>query len=100
MTITSSSRSGQHSPELGEEQKGLSSYAEATLGRLLGMSVVAVAPVRAGLNRLRLIAHRWPLYQLLSLAPAPPPLTPGLRPVDRAPSPVAANGARIGEWLG
>lgn len=64
------------------DEKGLSFYADATLGRLLAISAVEIVRARAALIRVGLIAYQAPITQVLSLDLPSPPRTPGIRPVD------------------
>jgi hypothetical protein len=61
---------------------GVSYYGEASLARLLSMSVASVLQARAHLIRLDLIAYESPLYQVLSLDPPATARLPGLRSVQ------------------
>lgn len=63
------------------DAQGLSFYADASLERLLSMSVDTLGRARANLLRAGLIAYRAPLYQVLGLDPPLPPRRPGVRPV-------------------
>jgi hypothetical protein len=63
------------------DAQGLSFYADASLERLLSMSVDTLGRARANLLRAGLIAYRAPLYQVLGLDPPLPPRKPGIRPV-------------------
>jgi hypothetical protein len=63
------------------DEKGLSFYADATVGRLLSMPADGLARARVALIRAGLLAYRAPLYQLLSLDPPSPPRPPGMKPV-------------------
>ena len=63
------------------DARGLSYYAEGTIGRLLSLSAPALAAARAALVRAGLIAYEAPLYQVLALdPPAPSSPTPTLAP--------------------
>jgi hypothetical protein len=63
------------------DSQGLSYYGEATLCRILSMPPSRLHQARADLIRAGLLAYEAPLYQVLSLTPAPPPRHPGLRPL-------------------
>lgn len=63
------------------DAQGLSFYADASLEKLLSMSVDTLGRARANLLRAGLIAYRAPLYQVLGLDPPLPPRRPGMRPV-------------------
>ena len=63
------------------DAQGLSFYADASLGRLLSMSLETLGRARANLLHTGLIAYRAPLYQVLGLDPPLPPRKPGMRPV-------------------
>ena len=49
------------------DKDGLSFYADATIGALLGMSLAEVVAARDGLVAHDLVAHRAPLSQVLAL---------------------------------
>ncbi len=57
------------------DARGLSYYADASIGRLLSLSPVQLAAAREVLIRTGLIAYAAPLYQVLALdrSPEPPP---------------------------
>lgn len=59
------------------DAQGLSYYGDAALCRHLSMSVPRLQQARADLIRAGLIAYEAPLYQVLSLTPAPLPRQPG-----------------------
>ena len=55
------------------DDKGLSYYGDAKLGKSLSMPAARLQKARADLIRLNLIAYAAPLYQVLALdSPAPP----------------------------
>ena len=58
------------------DAQGLSYYADASIGRLLGLDPPGLVQARQALVRADLIAYEAPLYQVLALTPtpAPPPL--------------------------
>jgi hypothetical protein len=68
------------------DARGLSYYAEASIGRLLGLELAELVRARQSLVHADLIAYQAPLYQVLALppTPAPPPLA--------KPSPARAAG--------
>jgi hypothetical protein len=71
------------------DARGLSFYADASIGRLLSLSQQALEQAREALVGVGLIAYEAPLYQVLALEPSAP--TP---PSLRAPSPRAAGQLR------
>ena len=71
------------------DARGLSFYADASIGRLLSRSAQRLEQARDGLVGAELIAYEAPLYQVLALEPSTP--TPALA---RAPSPHAAGELR------
>lgn len=54
------------------DRDGLSYYGDRTIGRHTGLAEREIDDARAGLVRLRLLAFRHPLYQVLALPDAPP----------------------------
>ena len=54
------------------DARGLSYYADASIGQRLSLRPEQVAEARAGLLRAGLIAYEAPLYQVLALDPRPP----------------------------
>ena len=54
------------------DARGLSYYADSSIGRLLSLSAPALAAAREGLVRAGLIAYEAPLYQVLALDPPEP----------------------------
>jgi hypothetical protein len=68
------------------DARGLSYYADGSIGRLLSLRPEQVAAARAGLLRAGLIAYETPLYQVLALDPTPPaaPMTQDAPPRSRA----------------
>jgi hypothetical protein len=64
------------------DAQGVSYYGEASLARLLSMSMASVLQARAHLTRLDLIAYESPLYQVLSLDPPAPVRLQGVRSVQ------------------
>jgi hypothetical protein len=71
------------------DARGLSFYADASIGRLLSLPLQRLEAARAALIRAGLIAHEAPLYQVLALEPSTPaPASP------RVPSPRAAGELR------
>ena len=54
------------------DARGLSYYADASIGQRLALHPEQVAAARAGLVRAGLIAYEAPLYQVLALDPTPP----------------------------
>ncbi len=54
------------------DARGLSFYADASIGRLLSLSPQRLEQAREGLIRTGLIAYEAPLYQVLALEPAVP----------------------------
>ena len=61
------------------DAQGLSYYSDAAIGRRLGLTSAELAEARRQLARADLIAFEKPLYQVLSLDPAPAPaLAPAL----------------------
>jgi hypothetical protein len=63
------------------DAQGLSYYGDATLCRGLSMAPARLHQARADLINAGLIAYEAPLYQVLSLTPAPPPRHPAVQPV-------------------
>lgn len=63
------------------DARGLSYYADASIGRLLSLPPQSLTAAREALIRTGLIAYECPLYQVLELAPphAPTPPTPAAR---------------------
>ncbi len=55
------------------DARGLSFYADASLGRLLSLPPQRLEQAREGLVGAGLIAYEAPLYQVLALEPATPP---------------------------
>jgi hypothetical protein len=49
------------------DSRGLSYYSDASIGRYLRLDAIALAAARAQLVAADLVAHRRPLYQILSL---------------------------------
>ena len=68
------------------DARGLSYYADGSIGRLLSLRPEQVATAREGLLRAGLIAYEAPLYQVLALAPTPPatPMPQDAPPRSRA----------------
>jgi hypothetical protein len=56
------------------DARGLSFYADASIGRLLSFSPQRLEQAREALVDAGLIAYETPLYQVLALEPAMPPL--------------------------
>ena len=54
------------------DARGLSFYADSSIGRLLSLSPQRLEQARAALIRTGLIAYEVPLYQVLALEPAGP----------------------------
>jgi len=54
------------------DSRGLSYYSDASIGRHLRLDALALSAARAQLIAADLVAHRRPLYQLLSLPDASP----------------------------
>ena len=71
------------------DARGLSFYADASIGRLLSLSAQRLEQARDGLVGAGLIAYEAPLYQVLALEPSAP--TP---PLAQAPSPRATGELR------
>jgi hypothetical protein len=63
------------------DAQGLSYYGDVTLCRSLSMAPARLHQARADLITAGLIAYEAPLYQVLSLTPAPPPRQPGVQPL-------------------
>jgi hypothetical protein len=63
------------------DAQGLSYYGDTTLCRSLSMEVRRLHLARSDLINAGLIAYEAPLYQVLSLTPAPPPRQSGVQPV-------------------
>ena len=65
------------------DARGLSFYADASIGRMLSLSAQRLEQAREALVGAGLIAYEAPLYQVLALEPATPtppsPATPSLR---------------------
>ena len=69
------------------DARGLSFYADASIGRMLSLPAQRLEQARTALLGAGLIAYETPLYQVLALEPAPTP-----------PPPVrAATGRAVGE---
>jgi hypothetical protein len=64
------------------DAQGLSYYSDASVCRRLKMDPLQLAAARTQLEKVGLIAYRKPLYQVLSLEPAPQP--PALNAAERA----------------
>ena len=58
------------------DARGLSYYADASIGRVLSLSPEALATAREALIRARLLAYEAPLYQVLALDRLPEPPAP------------------------
>jgi hypothetical protein len=71
------------------DARGLSFYADASIGRMLSLPAQRLQEARAALIRAGLIAYEAPLYQVLALEPSAP--TP---PALRAPSSCATGELR------
>ena len=66
------------------DAQGLSYYGDATVCRLLSMTLTHLERARAALIGAGLVAYESPLYQVLALDPPTPPRTPGLSSVQAA----------------
>ena len=66
------------------DARGLSYYADASIGRLLGLELAELVRARKTLMRADLIAYEAPLYQVLALPPTPAPRPHALSSPARA----------------
>ena len=82
------------------DARGLSFYADASIGRLLSRSAQRLEQARDGLVGAELIAYEAPLYQVLALEPSTPP-PPWVRaPSARATGPLRAMREVLRQALG
>ena len=57
---------------LGADKLGCSYWSDASIAKRLGLQAGAVTEARLGLARKGLVAYRYPLYQILSIAQEAP----------------------------
>lgn len=82
------------------DARGLSFYADASIGRLLSLPAQRLEQAREELVGAGLIAYEAPLYQVLALEPATPtPPSPGT-PSPRAPGELRAMREVLRQTLG
>ncbi len=67
------------------DARGLSYYADASIGRLLSLRPQQLTAAREALIRAGLLAYEPPLYQVLELALKPPPVPPPPAKTPRTP---------------
>lgn len=76
------------------DERGLSYYSDASLGRLLSLSPDEVRTARGQLVTASLLAYAAPLYQVLALDSPPRPFAPRAAHTDDIAHTVRAGGAR------
>ena len=87
------------------DRQGLSYYQERTIGAMLHWNQDQLRAAREELVHHQLIAYEPPLYQILSLDPAPVPMpavarqTQALKPPAEPPATTHQVSAMIAEWM-
>ena len=82
------------------DARGLSFYADASIGRMLSLSAQRLEQAREALVGAGLIAYEAPLYQVLALEPATPTPPSPATPSPRAPGELRAMREVLRQALG